>query len=107
MARVAEDRIREIRVRYEALAPVMDERATRLWVAAEAKSLGRGGIAAVTTATSIRGKRIAIGMREVAQMELTQRAESGAGGDERPARSWSAWGAPAAPRPAWRNVAVR
>ena len=53
MARVDEDRIREIRVRYEALAPVMDERATRLWVAAEAKSLGRGGIAAVTAATSI------------------------------------------------------
>jgi hypothetical protein len=76
MATIDDDRIREIRVRYEALAPVMDERATRLWVAAEAKSLGRGGIAAVTTATSIRGKRIAIGMRELAQMELTQRAES-------------------------------
>ncbi len=31
---------------------------TRLWVAAEARVLGRGGIAAVTSATGILGKRI-------------------------------------------------
>ena len=30
-----------LRAKYEALAPVMDERVCRLWAAAEAQSLGR------------------------------------------------------------------
>jgi hypothetical protein len=47
----------------------MDERTTRLWVAAEAKALGRGGIAAVTAATGIRDKRIWNGMRELAEIQ--------------------------------------
>ena len=62
-------RIDEIRLRYEALSPVLDERRTRLWAASEAKSLGRGGITAVTAATGIRGKRIAIGIRELVELE--------------------------------------
>ena len=62
-------RIEEIAGRYTMLAPLLDERQTRLWVAAEAKVLGRGGIAAVTSATGILGKRIRIGMRELEQME--------------------------------------
>ncbi|MGD0676218.1 MAG: hypothetical protein ABSC94_12415 [Polyangiaceae bacterium] len=36
-------RIDEIAGRYTMLAPLLDERQTRLWVAAEAKVLGRGG----------------------------------------------------------------
>ncbi len=51
-------RIEEIRSRYEDLAPVMDERVTRLWTAGEAKALGRVGMAAETEATGILGKRI-------------------------------------------------
>ena len=62
-------RIDEIRSRYEDMAPVMDERVTRLWAAGEAKSLGRGGIAAVTEATGILGKRIRYGMRDLVQMQ--------------------------------------
>jgi hypothetical protein len=54
-------RIDEIRFRYERLAPVMDERVTRLWAASEAMSVGRGGTAAVTEATGILGKRIRYG----------------------------------------------
>lgn len=46
----------------------MDERVTRLWAACEAKALGRGGIAAVTEATGILGKRIWSGMRELKEM---------------------------------------
>jgi hypothetical protein len=61
-------RIEEIRSRYEALAPVMDERVTRLWAAGEAKALGRGGIAAVTKATGILGKRIGYGLRDLAEI---------------------------------------
>lgn len=61
-------RIEEIRSRYESLAPVMDERVTRLWAACEAKALGRGGIAAVTEATGILGKRIWSGMRDLKEI---------------------------------------
>ena len=60
---IDEVRIGEIRSRYEGLAPVMDERVTRLWAACEAKALGRSGIAAVTEATGILGKRTWSGMR--------------------------------------------
>jgi hypothetical protein len=65
---IDEVRIGEIRSRYEALAPVMDERVTRLWAACEARALGRGGIAAVTEATGILGKRIWSGMRELKEI---------------------------------------
>ena len=64
-------RVEEIRQRHAALAPVLDERRLRLWAAAEAKSLGRGGIAAVTEATGIRSKRIMNGMRELRDHELS------------------------------------
>jgi hypothetical protein len=51
----------QVRARFELLRPVMDERMTRLWAAAEAKSLGPGGGAVVTEATGIRSKRIWLG----------------------------------------------
>jgi hypothetical protein len=54
-----------IRAKYELLAPVMDERMTRLWPAAEAKALGHGGVAAVTEATGILGKRIIAGKHDL------------------------------------------
>ncbi len=57
--------IERIRARYEALKPVLDERQCRLWAAAEAVSLGRGGIAAVTKATGILSKRIIAGIRDL------------------------------------------
>ncbi len=43
----------------------MDERVLRLWVAAEARALGRGGISIVTQATGILDKRIRRGLREL------------------------------------------
>ncbi|MGB8929722.1 MAG: ISAzo13 family transposase [Anaeromyxobacteraceae bacterium] len=46
----------------------MDERMTRLWAAAEAEALGRGGAAAVTKATGIRAKRILAGKAELATL---------------------------------------
>jgi Rhodopirellula transposase DDE domain len=65
---IDEARIEEVRSRYESLAPVMDERMTRLWAASEAQALGHGGIAAVTKATGILKKRIRYGIRDLAQM---------------------------------------
>jgi hypothetical protein len=43
-----------IRAKFKMLAPVMDERMLRLWAAAEAAVLGRGGHAAVQEATGDR-----------------------------------------------------
>ena len=73
---IAEPRIKEIRSRYESLKSVMDERVTRLWAASEAKALGRGGIAAVTKATGILGKRILYGMRDLIAMRRSPPTES-------------------------------
>lgn len=55
-------------MKYEALAPVMDERMTRLWAAAEARALGAGGISTVTRATGIRGKRIWMGRKDLDEL---------------------------------------
>ena len=52
-------------MKYERLAPVMDERLTRLWAAAEALAIGHGGVAAVTQATGILAKRIIAGKRDL------------------------------------------
>lgn len=72
-------RIEEIRSRYRDLAPVMDERVTRLWAAGESKALGRGGIAAVTEATGILKKRIRNGLRDLAQMGRSPPSEPARG----------------------------
>jgi len=63
------DNVDRIRLKYELLAPVMDERLTRLWVAAEAIALGHGGVAAVTKATGIFGKRVIAGKRDLELLE--------------------------------------
>jgi hypothetical protein len=79
-------RIDEIATKYGMLTPMLDERQTRLWLAAEAKALGRGGIAAVTAATGIRDKRIRMGSAPLERRflaHLTLRSGcSGSGGDE-------------------------
>src|SRR5215471_8649172 len=62
-------KVERIRLKYEALAPVMDERMERLWAAAEAMALGRGGTAAVAKATGILGKRILAGRRDLMEVK--------------------------------------
>jgi hypothetical protein len=59
------DREAEIKARFEALAPTMNERQLRLWLAAEAKSYGRGGVLAVFRATGVRPKRVSAGVRDL------------------------------------------
>jgi hypothetical protein len=56
----------EIRAKYEALKPVMDERMCRLWAAAEADAIGDGGIAAVERATGLSRTTIRMGRYELA-----------------------------------------
>ena len=62
------ERVQEIRRRYESLQSVLDERQMRLWAAAEALALGRGGPAAVTEATGVRGKRLWKGKQDLAEL---------------------------------------
>ena len=56
----------DIRTRYQALAPVLDERARRWWAATEARSLGHGGIVCVADATGMSRTTIQAGLRELA-----------------------------------------
>jgi transposase len=63
-------RVEEISEKFSLLAPIMDERQTRLWLAAEAKAIGRGGLAVVTEATGVLRKRIGSGIRELERMAL-------------------------------------
>lgn len=60
--------VEQVRVRFELLRRVMDERMTRLWAAAEAVALGRGGGAVVTAATGILHKRIWHGKRDLKEL---------------------------------------
>src|SRR6266545_4262860 len=60
--------LESVRRRHEALGPLLDERLTRLWAAAEARAMGYGGISLVARATGITRKRIATGLRELQQL---------------------------------------
>jgi len=51
--------------RFRALAGELNERQRRLWAAAEARSHGRGGIAATARATGMHVETIRLGMREL------------------------------------------
>ena len=53
-----------IRDKFTLLSPFMDERLRRLWAAAEATALGRGGIQTVATATGLSRTTIAQGIRD-------------------------------------------
>lgn len=68
MTLIDSSRIAKISQKFALLTPAMDERQTRLWLAAEAKAIGRGGLAAVTAATGVLRKRIGMGIRELEQM---------------------------------------
>src|SRR3972149_10472 len=51
--------------RYRALAGELDERRGRLWAAAEARSHGHGGLAAVVRATGMAENTVRAGLREL------------------------------------------
>ena len=56
-----------IRRRFVALSKLLDERGRRIFAAAEAKTAGYGGIAAVTRATGIAPSTIGRGLRELVE----------------------------------------
>ena len=55
----------EIKTRFEMLAPFLNERTRRLAAAAEAASIGRGGISRVARATGVSRRAIASGLAEL------------------------------------------
>jgi transposase len=55
----------DIKARYEALRPRLDERARRLLAAAESQAIGPGGISAVSRATGVSRRVIRHGMAEL------------------------------------------
>jgi transposase len=57
--------VQRLRCKFQALAPVLDERARRQWAAAEALDLAWGGVTAVATATGLSRTTITAGMREL------------------------------------------
>jgi len=57
--------VETIRRKYEVLAPELNERARRLWVASEAEALGHGGLAAVARATGLGANTIRRGRRDI------------------------------------------
>ena len=59
------DWAQSIKARFEALRPVLDERSRRLWAGAEAKAIGRGGIARVAESTGISRDTVRAGLRAV------------------------------------------
>jgi hypothetical protein len=55
-----------IRRRFSAVASVLDERQRRLWLAAEAKAVGYGGVSLVARATGVTRPTIHAGLQELA-----------------------------------------
>jgi transposase len=71
-----------IREKYTAIVSDLDERARRRWGAAEARSLGWGGIQAVATATGLSDRTIRNGIKELDDPDAppaTQQRRSGGG----------------------------
>lgn len=56
-----------IKKRFEILAPVLDEKTLRLFVATEALALGRGGISLVSKATGISRPTITCKCKEISK----------------------------------------
>jgi Rhodopirellula transposase DDE domain len=80
MAVAAEDEAL-LRAKFDAVLPHLDERATRLVLAGEARSLGHGGIAAVARAAGVSRTRVQDGVAELesGQAPLGRIRRAGAG----------------------------
>ena len=75
-----------IREKFIDLVDELDERGRRRWAAVEAQSLGRGGIAAVSTATGISDRTIRNGIKELKSERRHPRERQRRTGAGRPKR---------------------
>jgi hypothetical protein len=65
----------KIAQRWAATKDVLNERQRRIWAGAEAKSIGRGGIAQVSRATGLAPRTIADGIEEIKANDLRKSAD--------------------------------
>lgn len=76
-----EEAVAAIKFKFASLAPLLDERARRVWAATESRSLGYGGDAAVSAATGLSRAVIRAGRGELEQgIEASQRIRRPGGG---------------------------
>jgi hypothetical protein len=66
--------------RFELLAPLLDERQLRLYVAAEAPAQGRGGISLTSQATGVSRPTITMGCKELLQPDVVASTPGAAAG---------------------------
>ena len=67
---ILDDDIERIRKKFKMIAWALDERLRRLFAAAEAFSLGRGGVTKVALATGVSRRAIHVGLKELASETL-------------------------------------
>jgi len=72
--------VEDIRSRFEAIAPVLDERGRRWWAAIEARSLGHGGIICVAKATGLSRTTVRAGLHDLEQGTPTEKIRREGGG---------------------------
>jgi hypothetical protein len=63
------DIVAQLKTKYEQLGPLLNERQRRLWAAAEALALGRGGITWVAQATGLSRPTVRAGIRQLRQQQ--------------------------------------
>jgi hypothetical protein len=76
---ISNEKIEAIRAKYTTLKTELDERGRRMWAAAEANSLGHGGVVAVSTATRLAESTIRLGRREIEGIGKLKKKEREAG----------------------------
>ena len=69
-----ESLLSSVRQKFEALSPLLHEKAQRRWAACEALALGRGGISVVAEATRLSRTTIAAGIQELQHPDAADHA---------------------------------
>jgi hypothetical protein len=73
------DQVRLIEAKFKALSPRLDEATLRLWAAAEARSIGRGGVSVVAKAVGLSRTTVYAGISEIeASMKRKGRSKTSA-----------------------------
>lgn len=80
---VNEETVSRVKIKYESLLPIMNEKMRRYWAASEATAIGWGGISAVAQATGLSQTTIKAGL---AEMRATSTLSDDSSGSERARR---------------------
>jgi hypothetical protein len=82
------DEAEALREKYEALAPLLNERTRRCWAGAEARALGYGGVSVVSRATGLNRATVLAGLKELPKLteqdEAAVRRQRHPGGGRKP-----------------------